>query len=94
MSGPAILRASSFGARELSERDYNFEIQINWVDQTNTELLFEQLQEFSQLHPQKGIGNQKAFATSQPSLEFLVRESQQSQPTESGLKSVKRNSVN
>ena len=61
MSGPAILKASSFGARELSEQNYNFEIQINWVDQTNTELLFEQLQEFSQLHPQKGIGNQKVF---------------------------------
>lgn len=62
MSGPAILKASSFGARELSERDYNFEIQINWVDETNTELLFEQLQKFSQMYPQKGIGNQKAFA--------------------------------
>jgi len=61
MSGPAILKASSFGARELSKRDYNFEIQINWVDETNTELLFEQLQKFSQMHPQKGIGNQKAF---------------------------------
>ena len=61
MSGPAVLKASSFGARELSERDYNFEIQINWVDENNTELLFEQLQKFSQMHPQKGIGNQKAF---------------------------------
>jgi hypothetical protein len=72
MSGPAILKASSFGARELSERDYNFEIQINWVDQTNTELLFEQLQEFSQLHPQKGIGNQKAFALPNRLWSFLL----------------------
>ena len=72
MSGPAILKASSFGARELSERDYNFEIQINWVDQTNTELLFEQLQEFSQLHPQKGIGNQKAFGLPNRLWSFLL----------------------
>ena len=72
MSGPAILRASSFGARELSERDYNFEIQINWVDQTNTELHFEQLQEFSQLHPQKGIGNQKAFGLPNRLWSFLL----------------------
>ena len=72
MSGPAILKASSFGARELSERDYNFEIQINWVDQTNTELLFEQLQEFSQLHPQKGIRKQKAFALPNRLWSFLL----------------------
>ena len=37
MSGPAILKASSFGARELSERNYNFEIQIN---STKTKLPF------------------------------------------------------
>ena len=73
MSGPAILKASSFGARELSERDYNFEIQINWVDQTNTELLFEQLQEFSQQHPQKGIGNQKAFPLPNRLWNFLLQ---------------------
>jgi len=72
MSGPAILKASSFGARELSERNYNFEIQINWVDQTNTELLFEQLQEFSQQHPQKGIGNQKAFPLPNRLWSFLL----------------------
>jgi predicted Rossmann fold flavoprotein len=72
MSGPVILKASSFGARELSERDYNFEIQINWVDQTNTQLLFEQLQELSQQHPQKGIGNQKAFPLPNRLWNFLL----------------------
>ena len=72
MSGPAILKASSFGAIELSKRDYNFEIQINWVDETNTELLFEQLQKFSQMHPQKGIGNQKAFPLPNRLWNFLL----------------------
>ena len=72
MSGPAILKASSFGARELNERDYNFEIQINWVDETNTEILFEKLQKFSQMHPQKGIGNQKAFPLPNRLWNFLL----------------------
>jgi len=40
MSGPAILKASAFAARELSEREYEFEIQVNWVDETNTEFAF------------------------------------------------------
>jgi predicted Rossmann fold flavoprotein len=72
MSGPAILKASSFGARELNERGYKFEIQINWVDETNTEILFEQLQKFSQQHPQKGIGNQKAFPLPNRLWSFLL----------------------
>ena len=61
MSGPAILKASAFAARELSEREYEFEIQVNWVDETNTELLFNQLQDLSQLHSQKSIGSQNVF---------------------------------
>jgi len=61
MSGPAILKASAFAARELSERKYEFEIQVNWIDETNTELLFNQLQDLSQLHSQKSIGSQNVF---------------------------------
>ncbi|MCB9265956.1 MAG: NAD(P)/FAD-dependent oxidoreductase [Lewinellaceae bacterium] len=33
MSGPAILRLSAWGARELAARDYHFSIRINWVNQ-------------------------------------------------------------
>ena len=72
MSGPVILKASAFGARELSDRGYEFKIQVNWVNETNTELLFEQLQEFSTLHPQKGIGNQKAFTLPNRLWNFLL----------------------
>ena len=31
MSGPAVLKLSAWGARELAERDYTFSAQINWV---------------------------------------------------------------
>lgn len=34
MSGPAILRASAFGARVLAERDYRFTLIVNWTDQS------------------------------------------------------------
>ena len=61
MSGPAILKASAFGARELSERDYQFKIQVNWVSERNTELLFQRLEQCAAQHPQKMIANQKAF---------------------------------
>ena len=61
MSGPSILKASAFGARLLSEQEYQFEIEVNWIDETNMDLLFNKLQQYSQLNPQKGIGNHKAF---------------------------------
>jgi predicted Rossmann fold flavoprotein len=72
MSGPAILKASAFGARELSQRNYKFEILINWVDETNTEFLFEELQKFSQRNPQKRIGNLKPFLIPNRLWEFLL----------------------
>ncbi len=31
LSGPAILRASAWGARELQSRNYDFEVMINWL---------------------------------------------------------------
>ncbi len=31
LSGPAILKLSAFGARFISENNYNFSIQINWL---------------------------------------------------------------
>ncbi len=36
-SGPAILKTSAFGARILSEKKYLFNIQVNWVNETNNE---------------------------------------------------------
>ena len=32
MSGPAVLKTSSFGARYLFDNNYNFNVQINWTD--------------------------------------------------------------
>ena len=37
MSGPAILKLSSFGARELNERNYDFNVQISWVNEKKHE---------------------------------------------------------
>lgn len=34
LSGPAILKLSAFGARYLHEKKYQFEIKINWIQQT------------------------------------------------------------
>jgi len=37
VSGPAVLRLSSFGARTLAETDYRFEMKINWLPSQSEE---------------------------------------------------------
>lgn len=36
LSGPAILKLSAFAARELANKNYKFEIQINWLGETSS----------------------------------------------------------
>lgn len=35
MSGPAVLKLSAWGARELAQCEYRFTAQINWIGETN-----------------------------------------------------------
>ena len=72
MSGPAILKASSFGARALSNKEYRFEVQVNWLNESNTELLFEKLKDFVKTSPQKKVINHKAFPLPQRLWKYLV----------------------
>ena len=73
MSGPAILKASAFAARLLNEKNYAFEIQINWVNQSNTEILIHHLQKMVEENPMKQIGNQKAFPIPNRLWVFLLK---------------------
>jgi hypothetical protein len=45
MSGPAVLKTSAISARELADRKYDFEIQINWLgNKTETDLKIDMAQ--------------------------------------------------
>jgi predicted Rossmann fold flavoprotein len=46
LSGPAILRASAWDARELAEVNYQFTAEINWLGEKTKEQLLIQLTEF------------------------------------------------
>ena len=41
LSGPAILRLSAWGARELAGKDYQFKVNINWIPHFNEQVLIE-----------------------------------------------------
>ena len=34
LSAPAVLRLSAWGARELAEKNYNFQMGVNWIEET------------------------------------------------------------
>ncbi len=60
MSGPAILKLSAWGARELSEKE-NFEIEVNWLENVTFEEVVEQLKEMKQQSPRQSPGKNFPF---------------------------------
>src|SRR5258708_14986175 len=57
LSGPAILRLSAWGARELHERNYSFPLQINWLPRLSEEKLAAEFQARRKSQPAKLIVN-------------------------------------
>jgi len=57
LSGPAILRLSAWGARELHEKNYQFKLQINWLPHFSEEKLAAEFQARRKLQPGKLIVN-------------------------------------
>jgi predicted Rossmann fold flavoprotein len=56
VSGPAVLRLSSFGARTLAEVNYRFEMKINWLPAQSEEEIFQTLEKFRAASPRKQVG--------------------------------------
>ena len=61
MSGPAILQLSAWGARFLAERNYEFAILVNWLNETKEEALKIQLSKVKEVHSDKMLGNLNPF---------------------------------
>jgi predicted Rossmann fold flavoprotein len=76
MSGPAILKLSAFGARTLSEMNYQFKVQVNWVGEPNYEKAAETLREALVSNPNKHISNVKPFTLPDRLWQFLLQRSE------------------
>jgi predicted Rossmann fold flavoprotein len=72
MSGPAILKLSSFGARLLNEMTYQFKIQVNWVSEPNSELVMNSLNEIVILNGQKQVANFRPYNLPERLWNFLL----------------------
>ena len=60
LSGPAILKLSAWGARELAALKYQFEIIVNFIG-TASEDALETFKNFKENEPKKSIGQAKIF---------------------------------
>lgn len=61
MSGPGILRLSAWGARELHDKNYQFILEVNWLNDASLEETENQLKELKLEHAKKVIGKKSPF---------------------------------
>jgi predicted Rossmann fold flavoprotein len=72
LSGPAILRLSAWGARDLHEMGYKFLLEINFFPKKNPEALRETLQQAKTLHAKKQVQGQRLEGIPQRLWQHLV----------------------
>ncbi|TVZ26670.1 hypothetical protein JM83_1657 [Gillisia sp. Hel_I_86] len=61
LSGPAILKLSAWGARELHDLNYKFKIQVNWLGQQNSEEISGQLLGLKLKHAKQQLSKYAQF---------------------------------
>ncbi len=62
MSGPAILKLSSFAARVLNEKGYEFNIQVNWTNIHNTNIVVAELTRIAKEYSNKFLSNFRPYS--------------------------------
>jgi predicted Rossmann fold flavoprotein len=75
MSGPAILKLSAFGARILEELEYKFNLQVNWVDELNNELVADVIRAIIEEHPAKHLKGIRPFGLPERLWIYLLEKS-------------------
>lgn len=75
MSGPAILKLSAWGARLLSEKGYDFKVQVNWTHVRNQDLVVAELQSIAAEHPKKILANVRPYALPERLWSYLLEKS-------------------
>ena len=73
LSGPAILRLSAWGARELHGLNYRFPLRLNWLPHLTSEALAAEFQSHRETQPARLIANTPIAPLSARLWERLVR---------------------
>lgn len=93
MSGPAILKTSAWEARNLSEKQYTFPIQVNWIGNTNEEEVRTLLNRSFYNYGKKKVVNVIPFDLPNSLWKFLLETSDIDESTVAGEVSKKSKNV-
>jgi hypothetical protein len=61
MSGPAVLKLSAWGARILHDKNYQFTISVNWLNDVDADEAEKKLKELKQEHGKKAVSKKSPF---------------------------------
>jgi predicted Rossmann fold flavoprotein len=75
LSGPAVLRLSAWGARELKEKNYDFKVHIKWLPEMNEQAVKEQLQSARKTISSKKVINHNFAYLPNRLWQFLLEQS-------------------
>ena len=74
MSGPAILKLSAWGARILKEKDYRFEIRVDWLGERSDQSVRDEMQMIRESSGGKKIRQKNTFGLPQRLWEWLLEQ--------------------
>jgi predicted Rossmann fold flavoprotein len=92
LSGPAVLKISSYGARLLAERDYEFKAQINWLNEKKEDVARLELMNLKAANPSKQINTLFPYNLPKRLLSYLFDKSEMSMTSKWG--EVSKDDVN
>jgi predicted Rossmann fold flavoprotein len=72
LSGPAILRLSAWGARELLATNYRFQVSVNWIPQFTEQQMAEECRRLRFEIASQKIGSRNVFGLPQRLWEYLL----------------------
>jgi predicted Rossmann fold flavoprotein len=81
MSGPGILKLSAWGARILADKNYQFKISVNWLNDWDLEETLAHLKELKLEHSKKAVSKKSPFEFPNRLWESLVLASEITEET-------------
>lgn len=71
LSGPAVLKLSAFAARFLAEKEYDFQVQVNWLNEKKEDVARLELMNLKAANPNKFVSNLFPYALPKRLLKYL-----------------------
>ena len=72
MSGPAILKTSAVAARELADKNYDFQVLINWLSDVDDAGIKETIAQLRALHGKQLVFNKNPFELPRRLWEYML----------------------